>query len=204
MNCSTSRECLALWIEGDLPEAQVQLMERHLSSCPACRTFRTELGDSQTRFRALLDEPVNVEALDRIRGAVLGRTSRGSKTAGDKRPLIPAWAYTAAAALLIALIGWTALRPSQEVEPVRTAQVEAIPEAPEVLRPPEVAQPEPVAMAAIREDLAPAPQPAIVEPKTVVADRTRATNTQSLTVKLLTDDPNVIIYWVIGQVGGME
>ena len=90
------------------------------------------------------------------------------------------------------------------------AAFEAIPEAPEVLRTPEVAppepvaQPEPVAMAAIREDLAPAPQPAIVEPKTVVADRTRATNTQSLTVKLLTDDPNVIVCWVIDQVGVME
>ena len=210
MNCSTSRECLALWVEGDLPGTQVQLMEWHLSSCPACRTFRTELADSQTRFRTLLDEPVDVEALDKIREAVLVRTSRNSKTAWDRRPLIPAWAYTAAAALLIALIGWTALRPSQEVEPVRTAQVEAVPEAPEALRTPRVAppepdvQPEPVAVAAVREDPAPPTRPAVVEPETVVADRTRATNTQSLTVKLLTDDPNVVIYWVIDQVGGME
>ncbi len=208
MNCSTSRECLALWVEGDLPGTQVQEMEEHLSSCPACRTFRSELADSQTRFRALIDEPVNVEALDKIREAVLVRTSRGSKTAGDKRPLVPAWAYTAAAALLIALIGWTALRPSQEVEPVRTAQVEAIPEAPEVLRTPRVAppepdvQPEPVAVAAVR-DPAPPTRPAVVEPETVVADATLS-QTQSLTVKLLTDDPNVIIYWVIDQVGGME
>ena len=208
MNCSTSRECLALWVEGDLPRTQVQEMEEHLSSCPACRTFRTELGDSQTRFRALIDEPVNVEALDKIRETVLVRTSR-SKTAGDKRPLIPAWAYTAAAALLIALIGWTALRPSPEAEPVRTAQVEAVPEAPEVLPTPEVAppepvsQPEPVAVAALREDVAPATRPAVVEPETSVADAT-LTQTRSLTVKLLTDDPNVVIYWVVDQVGGME
>ena len=208
MNCSTSREYLALWVEGDLPGTQVQVMEEHLASCPACRTFRTELADSQARFRTLIDEPVNVEALDKIREAVLVRTRRGSKTAGGKRPLMPAWAYTAAAVLLIALIGWTALRPSPEAEPVRTAQVEAVPEEPEVLPAPEVAppepvtQPEPVAVAAITEAPAP-PAPAIVETETVVADAT-LNRTQSLTVKLLTDDPNVVIYWVVDQVGGME
>ena len=209
MNCETSRESLALWIEADLPTADLPAMEAHLLGCPACRTFRTELGDSQTQFRSLCDEPTDVDVLDKIRKTVLAETASASGLTPNQRPRIPAWAYAAAAALLIALIGLAALRPSPELEPVRTAEVDAVPEASEAPPPPEVAAPEPVAqpeaiaVASRTEDPQPVPVPPIIEAETGVADAT-PNETQSLTVKLLTDDPNVVIYWVVDQVGGLE
>jgi len=45
MDCSTSRDLLAAWLDGELAPSAHTLLERHLDTCPACALLGERLAD---------------------------------------------------------------------------------------------------------------------------------------------------------------
>lgn len=173
MNCSRWERQLALLVEGDLGEREARQVEEHLAACPACREFLEELRQSQAALRELGGEEVDGVALAAVRQRVLAEVESRK----------PAWVFglrwwhavpVGVAAALMAVVLWLRV---PEVEPPPAMAVWA-PPAPELVRS--------------------APPPAVRK----VPEIKPAAPTEPLLVKFFTDDPDVVIYWIIDQNGG--
>jgi hypothetical protein len=200
MSCRRFEHDLALAIGGDLPARRLRRLETHIATCASCRTLAARLREDHAALAALAAEAPDLAELNALRGSVLvqvrSRRSASVPAAGG-RPVVARLATVGAAAvLLIAVLAVVAVRRS--VPPAATGRPMAVREpvaatpaplvAAESLPRPEAIRPErptapPVrrpARPAVRQATAPAP-PATAEP---------------LVIKVLTDDPNVVIYWL--------
>ncbi|HWQ54440.1 MAG TPA: zf-HC2 domain-containing protein [Bryobacteraceae bacterium] len=171
MSCARWEERIALAVEGDLPARESAGLEAHLAGCPGCREFRAELLESQAVLKELRSGDVAAPVLDRIRGRVMARVAEQPARAAF--PWRWMWVPVCAAALTVVL-----LRPQE------------VPEVP----------PPPVPVAAIPSAPAPAPirwpRPAVVR-AAAVRHQERAEPLPPLLVRFETDDPNVVIYWIV-------
>ena len=169
MNCRDWEERIALQAEGDLPEPEVPDTERHLAECGECRKYAQDVRSSLAVIRAAHEEPLAPAHFATLRARVL------EQLPGQRRqPWRWAWigALVAAAAVVVVL----AL--PRQVELPRIA-----------VTPPPAPLVEPVAPAAA-EPIAPK-RPAHVRRQ----PRPRPP-AEPLMVKLITDDPDVVIYWI--------
>jgi hypothetical protein len=147
-------------------------VERHLESCAECREFRASLHN----VLGLLEDAhqqIGESQLAPVRERVRGRISAG------RRRWVPAWAGGIAAAVILLTI-WVARH-----------------ESPASKNPPPIASVAPVYPG-------PLPDPRGSEQSTPKPNRTTRVRkpapkppAEPLTVKLITDDPNVVIYWII-------
>ena len=169
MNCSEWEERIALLVEVDLPAVDAAQTRRHLEECAACREFAAGVEGDLATLRAAHHEPIAPAAYAAVRNAVLERIERK-----HSRLRRLAWIGTLAAAAIVLLL----VANSRPVEPPHVAV--AVPPAP----------------------LLPAPQGPASQPKPPVrvarvrhrpAVRVAAA---PIMVKLVTDDPNVVIYWI--------
>jgi hypothetical protein len=128
--------------------------------------------------RALQEDlRANALALSALRDDELPRVQTPERRSAVPRPAVPRhvpWIAAAAAAVLLALIAHQASQP----RPV----VIATPRAQHVAAPAQLA-PEPVPKLAVRHKLKPAPRGAPLK--------------QPLLVKMLTPDPDVVVYWLV-------
>lgn len=182
MSCTKFESWIALYVEGDLPARKLRKLEAHLGECSPCRELAGALRESQAAVKDLRAEPVESAVLERIRGGVLERIAaqelQPARTYG--------WAWRLAlAAALIAAIGlgtlWRGERrevPKQEVAVAPKPVEKAVAPAPRQRH---------VARAHKARPAAPAPATEVTEP---------------LVVKLNTDDPNVVIIWLVDRNGG--
>jgi len=194
---------LAYYAGGDLaPEADARV-EEHLAACPACRSLVQGLRESQAGLAALAAEPLDPEALARVRHAVRRRIE-----AEVRRPTrAPVWVLPLAAGLLLALVGaalWLRViaprvpdRPSEAPERVATAP------PPEPSTPPAVPAPEAPAGAPGGEPeggRAPAPERAVhraaIAPR---PEREPAVHppTERMVIQVVSDDPDIVFYWLV-------
>jgi hypothetical protein len=215
MNCPRP-ETLALYVGRDLPPGPDARLGAHLAACDACRLEVGALEAARTELRLLRAEGVDPASTRRTREGIL---------AGIEAPESLGWAIRAerfvmghghrrqAAAglglLLLAGLGWGNL-PHPESPATPVASVESFPEAapprtpvprtaapaPEATGP---ARPEPARIVAAVPDLA-APTGS-ARPEALPADLPEAPREQML-MKLVTDDPDIIIYWVLDDHGG--
>lgn len=175
MSCAKFECLIALYVESDLAETEERLVEAHLESCPSCQEFAADIRESQTALKELRMDFVEEPALQEVRAEVLSRLSIPRKTA--------AWPnYAVAAMLLIGLwTGWLwRARPAADLDVQPRAAV---------IAPPHTILP-------VRQ-----------RPHTARVSRRRrqpAAKFQSepLVVKMITDDPQVVIYWLVSQNGG--
>jgi anti-sigma factor RsiW len=169
MNCAGREKRIALAVEGDLPAREAAELERHLGECAACRAFAGELRESQAALKELCAETVDAAVLDAIRGRVMAQVAaqRAPASAFGWRWM---WAPACAAALALVML-WPAEAP--ELPPL-PAPVAAIPAAPP---PPVIRQPRAVLRAAAPER----PQQPV----------------PPLMMRIVTDDPGVVIYWIV-------
>jgi hypothetical protein len=177
MKCGRCEELLALYVEGDLPEGKARRVEGHLAGCARCREAAAALESSQAVFKSLASEPVEEAVYDRIRAGVMSRVGSQQHAAWGRR-----WAYAAAmaaAAILVLL----ALQPDRAPRPAAPAPVIARTAPPE---PPQVRPQTGVKPAARR------PPRRVQKP---------AAPAEPLLVKIETDDPNVVIYWIVDDTG---
>lgn len=180
MNCAKWEERVALYLGGDLASDEAAAVERHLSECTGCQVFAGGMRESLALLREAHADELPAAAYAAVRARVLEKVQRRSA-----RGWIFALAAAAAFATLLAIV-W--MRPSKPVV-VAHRGTSARPEAP-VIAP------------AIAPDTAP---PAHVAPLVRVHRRVRprvapvrkdALPETPLVVKMVTDDPNVVIYWI--------
>lgn len=180
MSCDKFEPLIALYIENDLAQAEAQAVESHLAGCDACREFAAEMRESQAALKALRTEFVDDAVLLQVRTEVLSAASHRQRAVAWPR-------YAIAAGLVLALLaGWMwQIRPKAALEPRPIAASVSVPPLPVTV---------------------PASQP---RARTRVA-RTRTHRPQAapvfksepLVVKMITDDPQVVIYWLVDQNGG--
>jgi len=171
MKCDAFEPLIALYVGADLPDRDRPQVEQHLAACPDCRQLLEDLQASQATLRELGSEAADAAMLTAVRAGVLGGI-------GERRRRAWPWvaAFAAAAALVAALVV-TPRKPIEQPQPLPVARViapERVVEQPIVPRRRHVARRRPT------------PPPKEEEP---------------LVVKMLTDDPNIVIIWLVDQRG---
>jgi hypothetical protein len=238
MTCENWQKDVALYVEGDLPSRQALLLESHMDSCPACRSFRDEFAETQAIFKGLRNETVKDESLDLVRDRVMKGVETGRKTAVlPSIPLKRKWAYQLGGVAAVALISlglWSlpGETPPDESPVERSASREPVDEVAVLPTPEDVpfeaegtgttgttgtigtigtmettkttGEMDSVESSAPNGPLLPAVATRTAS-NTVDRSQLLVSNAaEDLVVKLLTDDPKIVIYWVIDQAGGQE
>jgi hypothetical protein len=151
-------------------------VEEHLAVCADCRELLGDFRASQAAVKELGSEAVDAALLTAVRAGVLARID-------DRRRAVWPWVAAATAALAAALallaVLTPARRPVTERRPVAMAQ--APPRAQEPPNPPAAGH-RPAVRRARRLPSAKRPAPPLV-------------------VKMYTDDPDIVIIWLVDQTG---
>jgi len=179
MSCQKFELLIALYVEGDLAPGEAGMVESHLGGCEGCRQFSAEMRTSQAALKVLRNEYIAPSAFEQVRSHVLATRPQAWL------PLI--WPrYAIAAGLLVVLLAGWLVRRHTENAVVGVESVHAI-------------MPAPPAQPLLR------PRP----PKALAARERRRLRrqaprfkTEPLVVKMITDDPQVVIYWLVDQNGG--
>jgi hypothetical protein len=176
-----------------LPPAEGAGVERHLAECIACQVFASGLKEILALLKEMHQEPIADAHLFAVRARVLGELR-----SGRQRRWI--WGLAAAAAaLLLAFAVW--YRPARP--PVIEIARPRPPKAPELVLP--APKPEPLKLAArphhrrarprINEAVrSPKPEPLKLAAQPQSPQRPEPA--ESITVRLETSDPDVVIYWI--------
>jgi anti-sigma factor RsiW len=201
---------LAFFAGGDLASEAAARVEAHLAACPACRSFVEGLRASQEGLAALAGEPLDPEALARVRHAVRRRIEDEARRSATIQP----WALALAAGLALALVGaalwlwgtapWAPERSSPPRERVVAAPVtppapaERPAEAPEAARAPDLHRmPAPAAEAPVRQAATvPRATPEPARPASPV-QAAPSTPTEPMVIQVVSDDPDIVFYWLV-------
>jgi anti-sigma factor RsiW len=208
MNCRGWHSHIALYVEGDLERDLTRDLESHLTVCDECRVFVEELRESQVGVRQLRSEIVEASSLNRVRANVLDqvRAIQERRTWLDRISILLwggfRWRYAvlgSVALLAVSIMVWRLTLKQSTVAPV-VPQVAVIAPAPlAATAEAETPKPTPIKRTVTARKRLKTAAPA--EPAAVaVIDKPKPPDT---VMKILTDDPNVVIYWLIEQTGGM-
>jgi anti-sigma factor RsiW len=174
MNCKDWEERIALSAGGDLDPALEAEVRQHLAECAGCRGLAGSIEDSLTLLRSAHEEPIAAGHYAAVRARVLDRVAR------ERRPW-RRWVWAAGLAAGLAVAGVFLAMRSAEKPKVFVAAVR-----------PRVAQEVPVRPVEPVAATVPARRP---RPRRTVAPRPPQP-VEPLVVKLITNDPNVVIYWI--------
>lgn len=172
MHCKDWEERVVLHAGGDLPADQAFAVERHLAGCSGCQVLWSGMKESLDLLHEAHAEPLPAAAYTAVRGRVMAELAR-------RRIWRRYWVagLAGAAAMLVALT--LAIWPEHRVQPLPPVAL-AIPKAPEVQL--------------IPVSPSPRPRPRALERRVVARRKTEPR--QPLLVRLVTDDPNVVLYWI--------
>jgi hypothetical protein len=223
MKCRYSENDIALFVEGDLESAKAAELEIHIVTCKVCRDVEADVRESQTVLKSLRQEMVSSAALSFVRTRVLEQVSQTRF-----RPLWGRWIYALAGAMLVVVVSASVIlhsgkttktpllgeggvaAPSNNI-PVPLNGVDGVVRSRRTtldgfalsgsrgLRP----LPSTPAKVASRHSLDRRSHHSFSkEGKFVIAEPAPSDTPQEVVVKLLTDDPNVVIYWLVDQKNG--
>jgi len=188
MNCGDLEQLIALYVEGDLSAAERSIVETHLLQCGDCRELASDLRESQTIFKSIREEMPSSSDLLELRHRVLNDVGPfdppgwvGRWFAGMRRKVA-----FAGFALMIAGGAWwfTRVTPPIADKPTLFARNPA----PAFVDPAMLPETQPRPVPPVRRSKPPAPAKS-------------QEIQQQVTIKLLTDDPNIIIYWLVDEKG---
>ena len=182
MNCAKWEERIALYMGGDLGPADAAQVERHLAECAGCQVFASGMRESLALLREAHGEEPGAAAYAAVRARVIGELER--------RPMRRWFFGLAAVAAAVALLAVVWMRPTKHVE--RAHREAPVPQRAVVL--PRSGAPE----RAIVPVMLPPPRRA--RPSRAALPSVKAPD-KPLVVKLVTDDPNVVIYWITDTKG---
>jgi hypothetical protein len=217
MSCGRRERSVALWISNDLPARRAARLEAHLASCNGCRALAERLRASREEFSALADAALDGETLGAVRREVLSRVRDGGLQAAvtkGRRAVRLRWAAaTAVAILVIAFAGEVGFRRAKPADGVaaQAGRATASPAPGTVTQTP----PTPSAPSVMTAEV-PARVPALEAPPApgtrsrhaqkpaaaLALERVVAAEEQPPVIKLLTDDPDVVIYLVADETKG--
>ncbi len=196
MNCSDFEQQIALYVEEDLSAAECGRVEAHLRECSTCWDLAEDLKESQAVFKSIRQDIPNATALSALRERVLSRVRGLESMSWFERFLFGELRRRAAlASVALVLVASSAMWWMGTPRFVRAPGGEdAAKVAPVIVVPPSVPepQPQPAAVVPVRNSerrRAPAPVLASTEEPKQVA------------IQFVTDDPNVIIYWLVDEKG---
>jgi anti-sigma factor RsiW len=183
MNCRMFEPLIALYVEGDLPERDTARVDAHLAQCADCREILEDLRASQAAVKQLGSEAVDAALLSTVRTGVLSRIGEPG----------PWWRWTAGLAMTLALIAAFVMAHPKRVREPHPAPIAQAPLAPQT----------PSTEATPRAEA-----PTLVKRHVARARTSRSRIRQAghrpappLVVKMLTDDPNIVIIWLVDQTG---
>jgi anti-sigma factor RsiW len=187
MNCGDWEERIALYAGGDLPAAEASGVERHVAECAGCQLLLSGLRESLELLRETHAEPVEAAHYAAVRARVLSELERG------RRPWWrQAWVYAmVVAAMVVSVAVWP--RAPKRIAVVNPPMASPVPPVPSVAQ---------IKLGTVSERPAlprhrrPSPKSAVE----VIAVKVEKP-AEPLVVKLLTDDPDVIIYWITDTKG---
>jgi hypothetical protein len=192
MSCRDFERLIALNVEGDLGESERQRVEQHLRTCSDCCELAEDLKESQALFKSIRQDVPNQAMLSTVRARVLDEVAGLEQSSWFERFFLLGFRQKATlAAIALVFVGSGALWMVEEretpalVPPPVVVHVRPV-EAPE--------PPEPVVQAVPVTK----PRPRVRRPKPAPI---RSETREQVTIKLLTDDPNVIIYWIVDEKG---
>ncbi len=181
MNCRDWEERIALYTGGDLGPNQAAEVERHLGDCPDCQLFASGLKESLGLLQGIHQEPIAPAHFAAVRARVMAELE-GAWLPWWRQ----AWVYGLAAAMA-ALFLMLALYPRAPVHPKQIAVQVPVPvPAVEVpVFPPRWCE----------EGAATSSAPRLAR------GRFERNAGPPIVVKALTDDPDVVIYWITDKSG---
>ncbi len=201
MRCTRWEKWIALYIEGDLPASKARRLEAHLDRCPSCARTLRAFRASQAKLKAadrILREHEAAKAPPRIvfRALSSPRPVRLFST-GRKRPLVAAAAVVATllVAAAVLLINHPRRRPFAAARatavPTRTPVQRA------VLASPTPAVEAPRAVHTAKTGAGRRPVQRSAEPQAASLTAAERAHGSPTVIKLLTDDPDVIILCIV-------
>ena len=192
MSCRDWEERIALHAGGEQTGEQAAEVERHLAECAGCRETAAAYGWGLELLREAHREPIAPAHYAAVRARVLAELGR-ERRPGWRRP----WVWGLAAAVAVAALVMF-LRPV----PVGRAGVPT-----SFVGPPAFLPSAPVAQVSPPEAETAGANPAAQRRHPTLAQVKQEgrpggpPHLEAVTIKLLTDDPNVIIYWIADRKG---
>jgi anti-sigma factor RsiW len=178
MNCERYQNWAALAASGDLAIRERRSLEEHVQTCEECRLCVAEFAALSNDLAALRDPEIDPAVYAAIRRNVRTRLP-------DVRPrVIPGWLTWPAAAVAIALLILLLRHPTPPLPVVVATRPPAVPPSPARVVPAIETVRKHTSVRKHRVRLAKKEEPA-----------------QPLVVKMLTDDPNVVIIWLVDKQG---
>ena len=178
MNCADWEERIALYEGSDLGPDESAEVERHLAGCAGCQVFASGIRQSLALLREAHADPLDAAAFAAVRARVMGELER--------RPARRWWLVlgaACAAALIVAIFTVRTTPTGKPVVAFRTAP------------PPRVEIPRLAEATSTRP-------PAVVvrvhhrRPRRPVAVESPGEVEKPMVVKMVTDDPDIVIYWI--------
>lgn len=196
MRCPDFEKLIALEIEGDLGPRAGERLREHLRGCPSCREFVEGITASQSMLKQLRGEAVDDSTMVEVRRRVMERVGKG----GPSWLYAWRWKYAYVLAAFGVLAGAVMLLRAPVEAPRRLVST--------LLRPP----PAPEVTSIEARAKPPAPRvpkrdielPRIEFPRIEPARIDPPESPNQLVVKLLTDDPEIVIVWLIDQNGDRD
>lgn len=189
MSCKDFEHLIALHVEGDDSESERQRVESHLRTCSDCWDLAEDLKESQAVFKSIRENMPNQATLSAVRARVMEDVAGRESGTWFERLFLPGFRQKAKlAGVALMIVGGGLLWFSRE---------SGAPRAPwptVVIVPPAV--PDPLPQAVSNE---PAPKLRVRRKRTVPVPQEAVR--EQVTIKLLTDDPNIIIYWLVDEKG---
>jgi anti-sigma factor RsiW len=192
MSCSDYEQLIALYVEEDLSASERGRVAAHIQECSDCWDLAEDLKESQAVFKSMRQDVPDTTALSVLRERVLSEAVDRAPMAWFERFLFGGLRRKVAlAGVALVVLGsgllWTARSPRVETvtPPVVTGE-----RAPSVVVPIPVSDPQPVPAAPRR---APKRERRIAPPQ--------VEETRQVAIQFVTDDPNVIIYWLVDEKG---
>jgi anti-sigma factor RsiW len=199
MNCGNWEERIALYAGGEADAVEAAAVELHLGDCPACRQWMDGLRTSMEALSELHRQPVAEAHFAAVRARVL------EQIGGEGRPWWRhAWVYGCVALAAAAVVAIVITRPAPKVEQAVAVVKESVPPAPVLMEAP----PKP-AVATQSRRVAKLHLPVTVATSeiprlSIPPEPQSAAAPEPMVVKLLTDDPDVVIYWIADGTGDRQ
>jgi len=176
MNCAEWEERIALDAGGDLDMAGAAEVQRHLSECPTCRDFANGLAESLTCIKEAHAAEIAPAHFTALRARVMASVAR------ERRGRRWMWASALAAAAVVVLA--LGIDSGTRVEKLPAVELRNAPPA-------------------VGRGLRPAAGfPAGAPRRSAAAARKgRPTKREQVLMKIETDNPDVVIFWIADTQG---
>jgi hypothetical protein len=175
MNCQEWEERIALYAAGDAAPGEVAEIERHVAECQGCQVFWSGMKESLVWLREAHREEIAPAHYAVVRARVMAELERGRARWWRR-----VWVYGLAAVVVAAVMA--VVRPHAAAPPVRTTQAV-------VVKPADAGQ-------GAGSKPGGLPHDRVGRRKRLPHDKA-----ETILVKLETDNPDVVIYWIAEKKG---